>query len=175
MTPGTLRYNMLLVTITFQPKPEPALSRALLVIVALLAVSCGIGGAGRTSVWVENRSSETATFLVYDLSDGPAAWYMVPAHTTAHAGSDGLRFPAVVANVLGWGHEANHVSRCSPGDYDDTLYDVPPGASVRLLIEETGRPSVSFAPEPQGLPHLVQAPLGPMSEDQRCRYIDSHQ
>jgi hypothetical protein len=149
-------------------------ARALLVAVALLVVSCAMYGPSRTSVWVENRSSEYATFFVTDLSDGPSGWYIVPAHTTAHAGSTGLRFSAVVANVLGWGHEANHVSNCSPGDYDDTLYDVPDGSSVRLLIDETGRPSVSLAPEPPGLPQLALAPLGSMSEADRCQYIDTH-
>lgn len=152
---------MILVNITFKPHEATRtfggrLHRALIVIVALVAVSSGIGGAVGTSVWVENRSSEAATFFV------------------AHAGSDGLRYPAVVANVLGWGHEANHASKCSPGDYDDTLYDVPSGASVRLLIDETGRPSVSLAPETPGLPRLVPAPLGPMPEDERCQYIDTH-
>ena len=161
---------MILVDITLPSKPVSAL----LITVVLLAAACGMYGPSGTSVWVENRSPEAATFFVTDLSDGPAGWYIVPAHTTAHAGSTGLRFPAVRANVLGWGHEAGNVSKCAPGEYDDTLYDVPDGSSVRLLIEETGQPSVSLAPEPPDLPQLALVPLGPMSEEQRCQYIDAH-
>ena len=161
---------MILVNITFRSKPVSVLMAT----VALLAVSCAMYGPSETSVWVENRSPEAATFFVTDLSDGPAGWYIVPAHSTAHAGSTGLRFPAVRVNVLGWGHEAAHVGKCSPGQYDDTLYDVPDGSSVRLLIDGTGQPSVSLVPEPPGLPQLLLAPIGAMSEDELCQYVDTH-
>jgi hypothetical protein len=109
-------------------------------IVAVLVSACVLGSGGRQSVWVEDRSAQRAAFFLDDLSTGPGGWFIVGAHTTAHAGSDGLGTTAVRANVLGWGHEAGHVSECSPGSYDDTLYDVPSGASVRLLIEATGDP-----------------------------------
>jgi hypothetical protein len=164
---------MILVNITLPPKA----AWALIVAVALFAASasCGMPGPSRTSVWVENRSSKTAAFFVTDLSDGPAGWYIVPGNMTARAGSDGLRFSDVRVNVLGWGYEARNAPRCSPGDYDDTLYDVPEGSFVRLVIDETGQPSVGVAPEPPGLPRLSLAPLGPMSEADRCQYIDTHQ
>lgn len=116
---------------------------------------------GHASVWVENRSSVPATFFVTDNSDQPAAWFVVPADSTAHVGSTGLHIsPDVRVNVLGWQHEANHVDACSPGDYDDTLHGVPAGASVKLLIDETGRPSVALAAEPSGLPALDAVPEG---------------
>ncbi len=128
---------------------------------AVFVASLAACGLGRASVWVENRSSAPATFFVTDDSDQPAAWFVVPANTTAHVGSAGLYgSPDVTVNVLGWQHEANHVDACSPGDYDDTLYDVPAGASVRLLIDETGRPSVALAQEPTGLPTLDAVPEG---------------
>jgi hypothetical protein len=110
---------------------------ALVAMVAVVASACVFGSGARQSVWVDNRSSQAAAFFLEDLSTGPGGWFIVPAHTTAHAGSDGLGSSAVRANVLGWGREAGHVSECSPGNYDDTLYDVPGGASVRLLIEAT--------------------------------------
>jgi hypothetical protein len=141
----------------------------LIVVLALLGGVTGCFDATRPSVWAENRSARDATFFVTDDSASPAAWYVVPAHTTAHAGSDGLGSSDVRVNVLGWAHEINHVGKCAPGDYDDTLSNVPPVASVRLLIDETGRPSVSLSPEPPGLPHLAQAPLGNEPEDQRCQ------
>ena len=134
----------------------------------VVAVAVAIAEASRPFVWVENRSSQEATFFVTDNSLKDAGWYVVPAHTSAHAGSNGLGSPDVRVNVLGWGHEVNHVSRCAPGDYDDTIYDVPRGASVRLLIDESGRPSVSLAAEPANLPHLASAPLGNLSEAQVC-------
>ncbi len=56
-------------------------------------------------------------------------------------------------------------------DYDDTIYDVPRSAFVQLLIEESGEPSVRVAPEPPGLVHLVQVPLGPMSEAELCATV----
>jgi hypothetical protein len=96
-------------------------------IVALVASACTLVSAARPSVWVDNRSSQAAAFFLDDLSTGPGGWFIVPAHTTAHAGSDGLGSTDVRVNVLGWGHEAGHVSECSPGNYDDTLYDVPGG------------------------------------------------
>lgn len=145
-----------------------------LAIVAVVVSACVFEGGGQ-SVWVENRSSQAAAFFLDDLSTGTAAWFIVPAHTTAHAGSDGLGTSAVRVNVLGWRHEANHVSECSPGDHDDTLYDVPGGASVRLLIEASGEPAVSLMPEPSGLPDLAPQPMmGPMTEADRCAYIEAH-
>ena len=53
-------------------------------------------------------------------------------------------------------------------DYDDTLYDVPRSASVQLLIEESGEPSVRLVPERPDLVHLVQMPLDGLSEAERC-------
>lgn len=124
------------------------------------------------SVWVDNRSSEVAVFYVYDLGPGPAPYYIVPPNTAAHVGSEGLTSSTVQVNVLGWRHEDNHVGPCSPGNYDDTLYDVPSNGSVRLLIDATGQPSVSLAPEPPSLPDLARAPLdGPLTEDQLCQRI----
>jgi hypothetical protein len=70
---------------------------------------------------------------------------------------------------------AGHVSECSPGHYDDTLYDVPSGASVRLLIEATGEPSVVLMDEPSGLPHLTAQPvMGTLNEADLCEYIRTH-
>jgi len=139
-------------------------------LVVAIAIAVGVGSASRPSVWVENRSSHEATFFVTDNSlDSAGGWYLVPAHTAAHAGSDGLGSPDVRVNVLGWRHEVNHVGKCAPGDYDDTVHNVPRWTSVRLLIDETGEPSVSLAPEPVGLPQLVSAPLGNLPEAQRCR------
>jgi phage-related tail fiber protein len=128
-----------------------------------------VSNSSTASVWVENRSASAAAFFVTDNSDSPAGWYVVPAHTVAHAGSTGLRVSSDVrVNVLGWGHQERHVSECSPGDYGDTLHDVPNGASVRLLIEASGRPSVDLGPEPPGIPALPLAPLGTLSEAQLC-------
>jgi hypothetical protein len=148
---------------------------ALVAIVALVASACVLASGARPSVWVENRSSQAAAIFLTDLSDGPAGWFIVPAHTTAHAGSDGLRFSDVRANVLGWDHEAGHVGECSPGSYDDTLYDVPSGASVRLLIEATGEPSVRLMAEPSGLPVLTAHPImGTLNQADRCAYFHAH-
>jgi hypothetical protein len=140
---------------------------------ALLVVSVGACDVGRPSVWVENDSPSVVAFFVDDLSMccHQAGLYLVPAHTMAHIGSEGLGSSAVRVNVLGWMHEADHVGPCAPGDYDDTLYDVPGLASVRLLVDETGRPSVGFRPEPPGLPSLAFVPTGDLSEDELCRYI----
>lgn len=147
---------------------------ALVAILGVLVSGCALA-SGRQSVWVDNRSSQPAAFFLDDLSTGPGGWFIVAAHMTAHAGSDGLGTPAVRANVLGWGHEARHVSECSPGDYDDTLYDVPGGASVRLLIEATGEPSVVLMDEPSGLPHLTAQPvMGTLNEADLCEYIRTH-
>jgi hypothetical protein len=134
----------------------------------LLAFAGGCASETRPVVWVDNRSQHDATFFVTDLSAEPAAFYVVPAHTTMHAGSDGLVYRDVRVNVLGWRHEENGVGPCSPGHYDDTIYNVPSGAAVRLLIDETGEPSVSLVPEPPGLPHLTRAPLNDLPQDQRC-------
>jgi hypothetical protein len=106
--------------------------------------------------------------FVTDNSLSPAAWYVVPPRTAVHAGSAGLGSPDVRVNLLGWQHETLGVSRCAPGDYDDTISNVPPGASVLLLIEETGRPLVSLATEPPNLRRLGEAPLNDMSEEERC-------
>jgi hypothetical protein len=118
-----------------------------------------------------NRSSEEVAFFVSDNSTSPAAWCVVGPNTAARAGSDGLGSPDVRVNVLGWRHEANNVSACSPGDYADTLYDVPRGAAVRLLIEASGEPSVVLEPEPSGLPAVAQVPLGNLSEEGRCAFL----
>ena len=118
-----------------------------------------------------NQSGEDVAFFVSDNSTTPAAWYVVAPHTSAHAGSAGLGSPDVTVNALGWRHEVNNVAACSPGDYDDTLYSVPAGAHVRLLIEPSGEPSVSLDAEPPGLPTLAQVPLGGLSEDGRCVFL----
>jgi hypothetical protein len=140
-----------------------------------IVIAVAIGGCGISrppSVWVENRSAQAATFFLDDLGAGPAPYYIVPPHATAHVGSEGLHTRDVVVNVLGWGHEADHVGPCAPGDYDDTIYGVPPGGSVRLLIDVTGQPSVSLASEPPSLPGLMRAPLdGPLTEDQLCQRV----
>jgi len=139
------------------------LSRSIGSIGLIALVAGGLLGCdvAQASVWVENRSSAPVTFFVTDNSDRPTATYVVPADTMAHAGSAGLHISRDVrVNVLGWQHEANHVDACSPGDYDDTLYSVPARASVKLLIDETGRPSVAFAAEPSGLPALDAVPEG---------------
>jgi hypothetical protein len=129
--------------------------------------ACGMWS--RPSVWIENRSAEQAVIFVTDNSlNNPAAWYVVPARTSVHAGSAGLGSPDVRVNLLGWQHVADGVSRCAPGDYDDTISNAPRGGSVLLLIDETGRPAVSLATEPPNLPHLAQAPLGDLSEAGRC-------
>ena len=144
-------------------------SRPLLLVPIVLLIVLGASYLSRSpSVWIENRSSQQAVVFVTDDSARPAAWYVVPPHTTIRAGSDGLGSPDVRANVLGWRHEADHLSRCAPGDYHDTIPDVPRGASVRLLIDETGQPSVSLAPEPPNLTPLPQAPLGNLSEAGIC-------
>jgi hypothetical protein len=151
-----------------QPNWMPPLVLAA-TLVATLVAGCGFTADDRPSVWVDNRSSVPATFFVTDNSlDHPAGWFVVPARTSAHAGSAGLGSPDVRVNALGWNHEANHVGKCAPGDYDDTLHDVPRSSSVRLLIDEMGMPSVSLVPEPAGLVGLVPAPLGDLPEDQRC-------
>jgi hypothetical protein len=138
-------------------------------VLVIVVVALGAAlSATQPTVWIENRSSAQAVVFVSDNSDSPAAWYVVPAGATVHAGSAGLGTTAVRVNLLGWRHEANGVSPCSPGDYDDTIYDVPRAASVRLLIDETGRPSVSLATEPVGLRELAQVPLGDLSEAERC-------
>lgn len=142
--------------------------RVLLLFVAVLVAIGAWQESSKPSVWIENRSPDQAVIFVTDNSDGPAAWYVVPAETSAHAGSGGLGSPDVRVNLLGWQHEANGVSSCSPGAYDDTIYNVPPEASVRLLIDETGQPTVSLAPEPPNLPNLAQAPLGDLSEAGIC-------
>jgi hypothetical protein len=136
----------------------------------MLVVLAGCALGSPPSVWVDNESGSSAIFFVTDGSDTQPGWYIVPPHTTAHAGSTGLGSPDVTANVLGWGHVARHVGPCSPGDYDDTLYDVPRGASVELHIDPTGQPSVTLATEPDGLPRLELAPLNGLSEDQICSY-----
>jgi hypothetical protein len=139
-----------------------------LAILGLVILAITFGYASRPSVWVDNRSSSAVTFFVTDLGAGDAGWYVVPAHTVAHAGSDGLGSPAVRVNALGWNHVADHVGPCAPGDYDDTIYDVPRFASVELLIDATGQPSVSLMPEPPNLPHLALAPLGNLPEAALC-------
>lgn len=137
------------------------------------AAVAGIGaiGGSRPTVWIDNRSSQQVVVFVTDNGDGAAAWYIVPPKSAGHAGSAGLGSPDVRVNLLGWRHEENHVGRCAPGDFDDTLSDVPRSASVRLLVDETGRPSVSLAIEPSGLAALEQAPLGDLSESDLCEAI----
>lgn len=153
--------------------PGPIL--ALLTIAGVVMGACAVGTADRPSVWVENRSSQAAAFFVTDGSDAPAGWYIVPAHTIAHAGSDGLGSPDVRINVLGWGNDAAYNdSECAPGLYDDTLYGVPTRASIRLLIEATGQPSVAIQAEPSGLPHLAPQPMGPLTRAGRCDYFHAH-
>jgi hypothetical protein len=148
---------------------------ALVAILAVAVSACALLSGPRPLVWVDNRSSEVAAIFVTDLGDGPAGWFIVPAHTTAHAGSDGLGSPDVRVNLLGWRHEAGNVSECSPGNYDDTLYDVPRGASVRLLIEADGRPSVSLMEEPAGLPDLeAQTVMNTLNEADLCEYFHKH-
>jgi len=141
----------------------------------LVAVALAIGGcaAGRSpSVWVENRSADAATFFVDDLGSDSSPFYIVPPHTSARVSNPGLSTRDVRVNVLGWGHEVRHVGPCSPGHYDDTIYDVPSDASVRLEIAVTGEPSVSLASEPPSLPALERAPLdGPLTEDQLCERV----
>jgi hypothetical protein len=123
----------------------------------LVALAAGCVST-HASVWVDNRSSHPVAFFVTDLSDQPAAWFVAPANSKAHTGSAGLHISdAVRVNVEGWRTE-----ECSPGDYDDTLYDVSRFDSVELLVDETGRPSVAVAPEPPGLPALEAFP------DERC-------
>jgi hypothetical protein len=149
---------------------SPARRLAIAVVIAVATGGCGISHP--PSVWVDNRSSQAATFFVYDLGSGPTPYYIVPPHATAHVGSEGLHTRDVLVNVLGWGHEADHVGPCAPGDYDDTIYGVPPGGSVRLLIDPAGQPSVSLASEPPSLPDLARAPLdGPLTEDQLCQRV----
>ena len=149
------------------------LARRVAVAVLIAASTSGCGISRPPSVWVDNRSAQAATFFVYDLGSGATPYYIVPPHTTAHVGSDGLHTRDVLVNVLGWGHEERHVGPCSPGYYDDTIYDVPPRGSVRLLIEVTGQPSVSLAPEPPSLPDLARATAldGPLTEDQLCQRV----
>jgi hypothetical protein len=148
---------------------------ALATFIAVVSNGCVLGIGPAPSVWVDNRSSQSVAFFLTDLGSEAAGWFIVPPHTTAHAGSDGLGSTAVRANVLGWGHEAGHASECSPSDYDDTLYDVPYGASVRLLIDATGQPSVAMMAEPSGLPALAAQPImGTFNEADLCAYIRAH-
>lgn len=139
-------------------------------VVAVVTGACGVGSA--PSVWVDNRSAEAATFFVDDLGSDAAPFYIVPPRTSAHIASPGLSSRDVRVNVLGWRHEEGHVGPCAPGNYDDTIYDVPADGSVRLLIDASGQPSVSLAPEPTSLPDLKRAPLdGPLTEDQLCERV----
>jgi hypothetical protein len=131
-------------------------------------VFLGVGIASTPSVWIENLSSQDAVVFVTDNSTRPEAWYVVPAGVRGHAGSAGLGSSEVRVNVLGWGAAANGVGRCSPGDYDDTVHDVPRWSSVRLLIDKDGTPIVSVAPEPPDLPVLRPAPLNNLPEADRC-------
>lgn len=143
-------------------------SLLLMILVVIVVTGC----TPVTTIWIENRSAEPHPLFVDNLSDHPALWYIVPPNTIASAGSS--TGEAVRVNVLGWRHEQGHVAPCSPGDYDDTLYDVPLAASVRLLIEEDGRPSVGFASEPPGLPRLPEASIGPLTEDELCAWFAQH-
>jgi hypothetical protein len=123
-------------------------------------------------VWVENRSSQAVVFFVDDLGSDPAPYYVVPANTAARVGTPGLSTRDVRVNVLGWRHEANGVGPCAPGDYDDTIYDVPPDGGVRLLIEASGQPSVAMQVEPASLRLLERAPLdAPLTEDELCERV----
>lgn len=157
---------MLPVSSTLSPNRRGA--SAWVAVLALVAPGLGACNLGGQSVWIDNRSPEQAVVFVDDLGPGPAPWYVVPAKTTVHVGSAGLGSSAVRVNVLGWRHEENHVSRCAPGDYDDTLYDVPAGASVLLLIEASGQPSVTMAPEPAGLATVDQTHFADQSEAGIC-------
>lgn len=141
-----------------------------ILVVVVVALGAALS-ATQPTVWIENRSSAQAVVFVSDNSDSPAAWYVVPASSTVHAGSAGLGTADVRVNLLGWRHKANGVGPCSPGDFDDTIYDVPNAGSVRLLIDETGRPSVSLASEPAGLSELQPVPLGHLSEADRCAAV----
>jgi hypothetical protein len=128
-------------------------------LVAVVVIGVAVSAASRASVWVENRSAESVAFFVTDNSDGPAGYFVVPPHTTAHAGSDGIGLVSrdVRVNVLHW-IKVTAGDPCTPTDYDDTIYNTPAGASVRLLVEADGQPSVTLAPEPSGLPHLDALP-----------------
>lgn len=142
--------------------------------VALIAIALtGCGAPKPPSVWVQNDSSRVVIFFVADLGPDPAAYFIVPPHTTAHVDNEGRRTRDAVVNVLGWRHEVNHVGRCAPGDYDDTRYDVPPSGSVRLLIEASDQPSLDLTAEPPSLPLLTRETAldGPLSEDQVCDRI----
>ncbi len=122
-------------------------------------------GVGRQSL-IAGRN-----IFVTDLSATSAQWYIVRPHTSAHVGSAGLGTGHVRVNVLGWGHEVRNVGPCSPGHYADTLYDLPPAASVRLLIDESGQPSVGRESEPSSLPSLSSASLDELTEDQLCHRV----
>src|SRR5450432_1322718 len=89
--------------------PGSKSQRVGILILGLVVAWVGFFYFGRPSVWVDNRSSNAVTFFVTDLGAGDAGWYKVPAHTVAHAGSDGLGSPAVRVNALGWNHVADHV------------------------------------------------------------------
>jgi hypothetical protein len=138
-----------------------------LVLLGVSALGIAVSLASRASVWVKNDSSESVAFFVTDLSDGPGGYYVVPAHTTAHAGSDGIGLTsrAVRVNVLRW-REVVAGEPCTPTDYDDTIYDVPAGVSVELHIASDGQPSVTLAPEPSNLPQL-EALSEPTCEPER--------
>jgi hypothetical protein len=146
-------------------RPRRLVVAALVLCVGIVLV---VNTVGRPSVWVDNRSSQVATVFVTDDGSGPAAWYIVPAHSTVHLGSAGLGGPDVRANVLGWGHEAYQVDKCSPGHYEDTLFNVPRFSSIELSIDPSGQPTVKLASEPTGLTQLAQAPLGNLPEASRC-------
>jgi hypothetical protein len=148
--------------------PGTKWQRAGILVLGLIVAWVSFFYFGRPSVWVDNRSTSAVTFFVTHGGAGAAGWYQVPAHTVAHAGSDGLGSPDVRVNALGWDHVAHGTGPCSPSDYDDTIYNMPRFASVELQIDASGRPSVSLAPEPPNLPHLAPDPVGNLPEAQRC-------
>jgi hypothetical protein len=153
-------------------KGSPSWARLAAVVGVIAAVTgaCGVGNP--PSVWVDNRSAEAATFFVDGLGPDAGPFYIVPPHTSAHVANPGLGWVDVRVNVLGWRHEEGHVGPCAPGNYDDAIYNVPARGSVRLLIDPSGQPSVSLAPEPPSLPDLNRAPLdGPLTEEQLCQRI----
>ena len=88
----------------------PTRTAAVAVLIAVATGGCGISRP--PSVWVENRSAQATTFFIYDLGAGPTPYYVVPPHTTAHVGSEGLHTRDVLVNVLGWRHEEGHVGPC---------------------------------------------------------------
>lgn len=127
-------------------------------LVGVVVIGVAVSLASRASLWVENRSADSVSFFVTDNSNAPGGYFVVPARTTAHVGSDGIGLTSrdVRVNVLHW-IEVTAGDPCAPSDYDDTISDTPPGASVRLLID-AGQPSVSLAAEPSRLPHLDALP-----------------